>query len=204
MFGEWQPIAVSTADGLVRDVEQIVRDLATEAEYERMRARIDTFVADNPVQTLLFTRESTIPITTEMLGPIGGGALAAVGDMAAEIRDLSARMSIYSELLPKQMRWQAALLLAGEADSLSLSQTVRDIGRNVAEMERISAFLDSLPGVISAERTAVMSDVTAERIAVMRELNAMLATTLEAVNGERIAGFFVVRTLARRTGGARV
>ncbi|UCC72223.1 MAG: hypothetical protein JSV86_17940 [Gemmatimonadota bacterium] len=161
-------------------VEEIARDIGSPDGFSRMKGRVEAWAADHPIETVLLTRESTAPLTAAALGPMGGGAFAAVGNMADEVNDLSARISVYSELLPKQIRWQAALLLSAESGGTGIIQTLQNV-------ERITAFLDSVPQVISAERTAAMRDITAERIAVMLELDEMLAATLQAIDQERLA-----------------
>ena len=186
-FGEWHYIALDASRSLVEDIEAGAQVLASPEDYARMKGYIDTWVAENPIESLLFARRSTVPLTTAALGPRSGGAFAAVGSMADEVRDLSARLSIYAELVPKQARWQAGLLLTGQVGGVSLAEMLRDIDINASEMQRISAFLDSVPGIISVERDSVMNGITGERIAVMAELREMLAVTLEAIARERTA-----------------
>lgn len=191
LFGDWQGLVVSSSREILQDVESIMKGVASEAEYARFRERIAQWVDENPIESLLFTRASTVPLTTAALGGYPSGTFAAIGNMADEVRDLSARMSIYAELLPKQVRWQGALLLSAEAAGTGLIQTMRDIELHAAEMRHITEFLDSVPALISAERAAVMSDITAERLAVTRELDELLdekiALMLEAVQQERVA-----------------
>lgn len=191
LFGDWQGLAVGTSREILQDVESIMQGVASEAEYARFRETITQWVAENPIESLLFTRASTVPLTTAALGGYPSGTFAAIGNMADEVRDLSARMSVYAELLPKQIRWQGGLLLSAEASGTGLIQTMRDIERHAAEMQHMTQFLDSVPGIISAERAAVMSDITAERLAVTDELDKLLnekiALMLEAVQRERVA-----------------
>jgi hypothetical protein len=191
IFGQWQGLVVGTSREILQDVESIMKGLASEAEYTRFTETITQWVAENPIESLLFTRASTVPLTTAALGGYPSGTFAAIGNMADEVRDLSARMSIYADLLPKQIRWQGAMLLSAEAAGTGLVQTMRDIELHAAGMGHITEFLDSVPGMISAERAIVMSDVTAERIAVTEDLDKLLdekiALMLEALQHERVA-----------------
>jgi hypothetical protein len=191
LFGDWQDLVVGTSREILHDVESIMQGVASEAEYARFTETITEWVADNPIESLLFTRASTVPLTTAALGSYPSGTFAAIGNMADEVRDLSARMSIYAELLPKQIRWQGAMLLSAEAAGVGVIQTMKDIERHAAEMRRMTEFLDSVPGLISTERAAVMSDITVERLAVTKELDELLdkkiALMLEAVQQERVA-----------------
>jgi hypothetical protein len=192
-FGQWQSLAVDASKNLVDDIQGIAKTV-TGDEYDQVKSGVDEWVDANPIETVIFTRESTAPLTAAALGSVSAGAFAAVGNMADEVRDLSARISVYSELVPKQARWQAALLLTSESGGVSFIQLLQDIALHAERMEDIVAFLDSvevvldsMPALISAERTAVMNDITRERVAVMRDLNQMLAATLQAVDLERVA-----------------
>jgi hypothetical protein len=191
IFGDWQGLVIRTSKDILRDVESIMQGVASEAEYARFKETITGWVAENPIESLLFTRASTVPLTTAALGGYPSGTFAAIGNMADEVRDLSARMSIYAELLPKQIRWQGAMLLSAEAGGVGLIQTMRDIERHAAEMQHMTEFLDSIPALISAQRAAAMSDITVERLAVTKELDELLdkkiALMLEAVQQERVA-----------------
>jgi hypothetical protein len=186
LFGEWHYMAVDASIKMLEAVEQIARGIGGPDDFARMKDNVETWAADNPIETVLLTRESTAPLTAAALGPAGGGTFAAVGNMADEVRDLSTRISVYSELLPKQARWQAALLLTAESNGVGILQTLRDMQGLTRDLKGVTALLDSVPQMISAERAAVMSDVTAERIAVMRELANMLEATLVAVERERM------------------
>jgi hypothetical protein len=190
-FGEWHDSAVRASRDLVAYVEQIGRDLTSPADYERISGNIEAWAAEHPLESILFVRETTAPLTAAMLGSPGSGVFSSVGNMAEEVRDLSARVAIFAELVPKQARWQAALLLTAEAGGVSFQQLLREIGGYAAGISDITVFLDSVPELISTERAAVMNDVTAERMAVMRELRSLLdetlSTALGAVNQERVA-----------------
>ncbi len=186
LFGEWHYMAVVASNDILEAVEDIAREIGSPEYFASMKERVETWAAEHPLETILLTRESTAPLTAAALGPAGGGTFAAVGNMADEVRDLSARLSVYSELLPKQARWQAALLLSAESNGVGILQTLRDVQGLTRDLKGVTALLDSVPQMISAERAAVMSDVTAERIAVMRELANMLEATLVAVERERM------------------
>ncbi|UCC83463.1 MAG: hypothetical protein JSW46_00585 [Gemmatimonadota bacterium] len=187
VFGERQHIAVAASHDMLEAVENIAKDIGSPDYFANMKERVETWAADHPIETILLTRESTAPLTAAALGPTGGGTFAAVGNMADEVRDLSARISVYSELLPKQVRWQAALLLSAESGGVGVMQTLMDVQSLTGDLKRVTALLDSVPQMITAQRTAVMSGITAERIAVMRELANMLEATLETAHRERQA-----------------
>jgi len=194
LFGEWQHIPIETARVQLDEIESIARALSP-TEFDEMKGNVEAWVAENPVDNLLFNRQSTAPLTAAALGPAGSSALSAVGSMSDEVRDLSARLSVYNEIIPRTARWQSALLLVSKsAGGVSFIEMLRDIESYASGMEDIVAFtdtlhvlLDSIPQLVTSEREAVMSDITRERIAVMREIDAMLALTLTAINQERIA-----------------
>ena len=192
-FGDYQHIPIATSYAVLDEIESIARALAPN-DFDRMKGNIEDWVAENPIDNLLFNRQSTAPLTAAALGPASSSALSAVGSMSDEVRDLSARLSVYNEIIPRMARWQAGLLLTAEAGGLSLIEILRDIEVQARGVQDIAAFLDStqalidsLPDLISSERQAVMNDITRERVAVMREINALLNLTLETIDRERQA-----------------
>ena len=192
-FGEWQHIPVATANKLLDEIETMAQTLSP-TDFDRIKGNVEDWVAENPIDNLLFNRRSTAALTAAALGPTSSSALSAVGNMSDEIRDLSARLSVYNEILPRTARWQASLLLTSEAGGVSFMEMLRNIEEYAAAMENIVAFtdsiqvlLDSIPQLVSSERQAVMSDITRERIAVMNEIDELLAVTLAAIDQERLA-----------------
>ena len=190
-FGEWQYIPIATANKLLDEIETMAQALSP-TDFDRMKGNVEDWVAENPIDNLLFNRRSTAALTAAALGPASSSALSAVGNMSDEIRDLSARLSVYNEIIPRTARWQAALLLTAKAGGVSFIEMLRNIEEYAAAMEDIVAFtdsiqvlLDSMPALISSERQAVMSDITRERIAVMNEIEELLAVTLAAIDQER-------------------
>jgi hypothetical protein len=194
VFGEWQHIPIATAHVQLEEIQAIARALSP-TDFDRMNGNVEEWVAENPIDNLLFNRQSTAPLTAAALGPASSSALSAVGSMSDEVRDLSARISVYNEIAPKTARWQAALLLLSqEAGGVSFIEMLRDIERYASGMEDIVIFLDtlkvlldSIPQLVSSEREAVMTDITRERVAVMNEISEMLTVTLAAIDQERLA-----------------
>jgi hypothetical protein len=189
-FGEYQSIPIATANNLLAEIESLAYALAP-SDFDRMKGNVEEWVAENPIDNLLFNRQSTAPLTAAALGPASSSALSAVGSMSDEVRDLTARLSVYNEILPKTARWQAALLMASSPGSVSLVEVLENadswMEEMLAFMDSVQVLLDSMPDLVTAERQAVMSDISRERIAVMSEIDAMLALTLAAINQERIA-----------------
>lgn len=193
-FGPYHGRVVDVSREIVTDVRGIGQVLMGAEQYERVSTNLEEWATEHPIESLLFSRASTGPMTASMVGSPGGSAFAAVGSMADEVRDLSARLSVYSELVPKQARWQAGLLLTAEASGMSFYEMFQNMEKYVSQIEEVTVFLDSVkvfmdsvPGLIAGEREVVLNDISAERIAVMRELNAMLALTLAAIEHERQA-----------------
>jgi hypothetical protein len=192
-FGEYQYIPIAASVTMLDQIEVIARDLSPN-DFDRLKQRIEAWVAENPIDNYLFNRQSTAPLTAASLGAPSSSALSAVGNMSDEVRDLSARLSVYNEVIPRMARWQAALLLTAEAGGVSFTEMLRDIEVHARGMQDIvvfldslQVFLDSLPALITDERTAVLNDITRERIVVMREISDLLDVALDAINEQRQA-----------------
>jgi hypothetical protein len=107
-----------------------------------------------------------------------------VGSIDETVRDVSDRLTLYVEKLPDLLRWHAELLAL---------QMQRDFGDDVvgdvASIDRslagIDAFLQTSPGLIGAEREAVLSALETELATALAALDAQRTGTIEALGGER-------------------
>jgi hypothetical protein len=123
---------------------------------------------------------------------------ASVDVLEQEIADVVARLDVMSGTLPKQARWEAELLVY---DLLGVERAARlpvDLaGLNQAVLGTATA-IQSLPGLVSAERELVLTALRAEletlermigeqRVAAQVFVSTERATALGQLTGEREA-----------------
>jgi hypothetical protein len=169
---------------------------------------IHKFAAEYPIRSTLTSRPSVASVLDEGVKTGSMGAFAAVGSLVEGFGDLSDRLAIYAEHLPKQARWQAELLLFDKGiESIDVDALLGDTARLGRAADRLVDFTEDLPLLIDAsvedllpeiERIVASIDIdgvvgSADEMAARHLAVALAAVTieresiLEAVTEERIA-----------------
>ena len=193
VFQGLQPIAVNASRELEAEADRIASTLYQPAIYVLVRARVDAWVEEHPIESILFTRESTIPLVTAAVGSGGGSVFSTVGGMNQELSDLSDRIKIYSESLPKLARWEAELAIYDMLGEEGIESALADFAGISDDIERITLLLETGPELVANERIELIRALDAQRVAVMAAIDEQRIATLDAVRQERIAVFEELR-----------
>ncbi len=105
--------------------------------------------------------------------------LQAVGSMTELLDDMSQRLNIYAELLPRAGRWQAELMLAEMADP-DRSATYLEILNQLEAMETLNTFLLEVPNLLEHERENLLEAVDQQRVAFEDALERYVASATDA------------------------
>lgn len=179
LFGDHQALAVQAARFLERELDRDVELSEQEVDPE-LRAQVARFAADNPLQNPYFFRRSPVEQLAKAVGRDQVSGLQAVGSMAELLDDMSQRLNVYAELVPRSGRWQAELMLAELADP-NRANIYLEILNQLEAMETFNEFLLATPELIEAEREAVLAAVDAQRVFFELSLERYLAEAREDV-----------------------
>jgi len=138
----------------------------------------------HPINPLNLGRTSIMAADSAMLRPVGGGLGGTMAATYWSMRDVADRVSALDATLGKELRWNVELLaydLAGLPVVDSTLTTVR------TSLDRIAALADTLPALVSGERTAVIEALHGELADLTSAIESMRLATLETVSGERAA-----------------
>jgi hypothetical protein len=173
LFGEHQHLAVEAALFIESELNR-ARELAgheTDAEREE---GIRLFVEENPLTNPYFFRASPLQLLATYLSQDQVSGLQAVGSMTELMEDMSQRLNVYAELLPRSGRWQAELLLAELADP-DRSAIYLEILNQLEAMETLNTFLLDAPNMVDEQREILLEAVDQQRIAFERALEKYVA-----------------------------
>ena len=190
LFGEQQPLALDASRGLQTRIEALARSIARDPEMPRARGALTDWVEENPIESLLFARDSPTPLLADLVGGEKRGAFAVVGSLGESVTDISSRISIYAETMPKQARWQAQLVmeqLVGEDELAESILALRSLTSLEAQLSEAMLLVDDLPGLVAGERELILSVLQAERAILTRFIEEQRLETFEFVQGERAA-----------------
>ena len=105
-----------------------------------------------------------------------------MGQIEATARDLSERFTVYFERLPKQMRWNAELVVIEVMQEFGYP-VIRDIDSINASARGVRSFLDDTPNLIRSEREAVLSSFQTELGAALGSVEPSACRDVEYATG---------------------
>lgn len=182
-FGTEQALAREGARQLLADVDEEARAIAaTPAAYARGRARFEGWARAHPIENSFSARASVVTQMAE-LRAAERDTFAAVGAASDTLENLSERLNIYANLLPRQARWQAEMLVSDLAAQYEIKDTLGDVR---AVTRRADDLLRQFPDLLS-ESGPIRDMVAEERRAVLDSVDDERQQTLEYMTGERLA-----------------
>jgi hypothetical protein len=190
LFGAQQPLAVEAVRFIERELDRSI-ELSGQKMRPEMETGIRAFAAEHPLKNSYFFRPSPVELLAKYLGQDQVSGLQAVGSMTEMMEELSLRLNLYTELLPRSGRWQAELMLAELADSSRTSEFM-DILNQIDAMKTLNAFLLSAPDLVNEQREILLEAVDYQRVAFEAALEKYLAGTTD----EALAGVAVEREAA--------
>ena len=179
LFGAQQPLAVEATRFIEDELERSI-ELSGQEMQPQLESGIRDFAAEHPLNNSYFFRPSPVALLAKYLGQDQVSGLQAVGSMTEMMEQLSLRLNLYTELLPRSGRWQAELMLAELADSSSFSQFA-DILNQIEAMETLNAFLLSAPDLVDEQRDILLEAVDHQRLAFEAALEKYVAGATDEI-----------------------
>jgi hypothetical protein len=179
LFGAQQPLALEATRFIEGELDRSI-ELSGQKMRPELEDAIRQFAAEYPLTNPYFFRPSPVELLAKYLGQDQVTGLQAVGSMTEMMEQLSLRLNLYTELLPRSGRWQAELMLAEFADS-SRSSTFSDILNRIEAMETLNAFLLSAPDLVEEQREILLEAVDQQRIAFEAGLERYVAGATDEI-----------------------
>jgi hypothetical protein len=200
--GAFAGLALETAKQMEQEIQDFIVEHGGKPEETGTTQLIHEYAAANPIEHSIATRPSVASALTDRMPTGSIGAFAAVGTLVEGFADLSDRLSIYGEQLPKQIRWQMEMLLyemsLQKGDIEAIEADVSRLGRAA---DHLVEFSDGLPALIEEqvatvvpelENAVIAVDFAGMQASVDDRIAAHLNVALEAVSRERIAALDAV------------
>ena len=121
-----------------------------------------------------------------------------MGSLDQGIRNVADRIAFLSDSLPREIRWQAELLMENTVSGQKLDETLNNVNTLVKSVDRMARVVEQSPELIERERTAVFAEIREERkevlesidkqrIETLHELDKDIIQAIKAIHEERIA-----------------
>jgi len=214
LFGKYQYIAIEASTELMDEMEALANDFRDKKYRSNASQNILEWTKENPIKDLNFHRRSTLDVLAKTLGSEQYSLGSTVGSIAIGVHDIRKQITLYTDLLPKQIKWQAQYELYNFLGDSLIEKSISNIDRVILSTEKISKVIEESPELvreihlatlvemdkqrretlqlISQERIAILEAVTMERIAIMNEINRERSETLDRL--EKISHMAVNET----------
>jgi len=201
LFGDHQQIAITASDQLGKEVLRIWERARGQVIIDSIKIVTDPILKwaeTYPVEDLSFIRRSVMDTLFSHLEYGEIGIQESVGSMAVSIYDMRERLTIYTEQLPKQARWQAEYALNKGFDNLNIKRSLENFERITNSIDSITRVIEQSPDLINSVQYRTMAKLTAERIALLDALKAERVALLAEVDLQRLQTIDVVESFTEK------
>jgi len=196
LFGKYQYIAIDASTELMDEMEKLANDFRDE-KYRRGAANdIEEWTKEHPIKDLNFHRRSTLDLLAKSLGSEVYSLGSTVGSIAIGVHDIRKQITLYTDLLPKQIKWQAEYIayeIFGDSTMENLMNNFNTITQSTSKItdvvegssQMVEELQQSTLNNINNQRLATLKALTEERIAVMESIALERVAILADINRER-------------------
>jgi hypothetical protein len=188
LFGELQHIAIEASRMTVEEIEanfKLAADIDEDVGGGETRKDVNDFVAEHPLDNLLFVRYSTAGLLAQLTKDKSRGTFAAMGRLEMSLGDMTDRMNIYAAHLPDQARWQAELAIDDFLGSPEFEEGYGKLDEMKASIDLTAANVAGVSETIDAQVVGALEIVPEERAIIFAEVDRQRLETIEVVRAER-------------------
>jgi len=194
-FGQWHVIALEASRSLEKTVGDLGFKIRSHGQDSPIQSELQVFASENQIERGFTYRHTVVPVLDKFLHQEEMDALQAVGSLVVTVEDISYQVARYMDLMTKQARWQAELILTDTdivADIKSGAASLDELGSATAQMMPI---LEQTPNMVAREREALLSALRDERIGVLKDIDRQRIETLIYLTKERLAATSDMRSM---------
>ena len=227
LFGEHQATVIKATRTVTDEVERVVAAVTQRpVTANEVNTEIVTWATENPLDSLLSVRSSSVVLLAERLERQDNSAFAALGRLQAGVDDLVSQYQRYISIMPRAIRWHSQLLLHETLyDEMKIGESMANLDLITTSLLQVTAFVESLPdelredilasiedlrplieveraklvAEVDRQRELIFADVDAERVEIMADIERQI-NQVDANMQERITDIFArIETLADDT-----
>jgi hypothetical protein len=201
---EWKPDdprhrAVEALRDLEREIEAIAGRLLPQEDLALLAGKVDEWVRTHPIEAPWFTRASAAPVLESLRPERRSDLFASLGGLDRRIDELTQRVTVYADLMPRLIGWQARWLLGAYAQPAEARAALADLAVMADGLERVARQADRVDEIIERERTNILEAVADERKTILENVDVQRVETLDAIRSEREAVLADVDRISKET-----
>jgi hypothetical protein len=195
VFAAQQPLAVSLAEQLAAQVQDLARRLTTPDEFGHDQRFIDEYVHAHPIESLQFARASIMDQWTQDSG-VQVRLVDSLGTVPEALANAGDLVRMYGDTAPSQMIWNAQLaVLESGLSGKELQAALQRLDEHLAELTEVANQSPSLvKGVahdvdtrINASWTEMIGALHTEGRTLSGSMSTERQATVQALDVERAA-----------------
>ena len=197
-FGDYQLIAIATSAGIQDNLIEGMRTNLTTTNFDTLTSLVSSWAKEHPLMNHVFSRPSATKDMDKILAQRDQSIGSAVGRIADNVDDLSARLALFGGQIPREARWQGEYLLIEYGVEERLNTLDTTIAVLTSSMVRIEKTLtegkatvdikglrylhgDILAALefVRAERTRVIAEVERQRLETLAGMKTLVKETID-------------------------
>ncbi len=188
LFGSQQTLAVEASRGLQSQFESTVKGFLTPGEFQKNRDFIEQHVLANPLTEMTFSRKSAFNDWLKFREINEFEAVTTFGSVPEVMSDISDRMAMISEQMPKILGWKAELY------ALHSNINVEEIQKTLNHISVTSAKFQELMAQSPEMMQTLAVDMRRELSPLLQQLSDSTDSKLAQLSTERQAFELMVKS----------
>ncbi len=189
-FQDYAPIAHRISLELESELDKVLMDVSVQTNNQEYEQDVDEWVKANPFVDPYFTRKSTLPIFAKWLGEEKLGIGKSVVTITEQVGELTNRVNMYSDIIPKQIKWQIELSALELTRDIQLDSALDLLIENTSSLRHL---IDTIPEMTDENRKAAFSELDRQRILTLDKLVEERISIIDAIVEERIAILYAIK-----------
>ena len=192
LFGDQQGVAIEVSKVLQADFERSIKGFVEPGEFKKYQAFILDYVAKNPITDLSFARHSAFNDWLAYRNISEFEAVTTFGTVPEVMSNVSDRMAMIAEQMPKILGWKAELYaLHANINPETVQQTLQSISDTSAKFQQLMAQSPEMMQTLAVDLRrelmpllAQLSETTDDKLA---QLSVEREALTQMVKQERLA-----------------
>ncbi|WP_368483155.1 chemotaxis protein [Shewanella sp. UCD-KL21] len=179
LFGEQQQLAIDTSDKLAVQFASTVKGFISSQKFKNNQAFVSQYVAENPLEDITFTRTTAFNAWLAFSNISEFEAITTFGSMPEVMSDMSDRMAMTTEQMPKILGWKAELYaLHADVSAADIELALKNISETTKKFQQL---MQQTPEMM----TMLASDMRVELAPLLDQLSDVTDDKLQQLSKER-------------------
>jgi hypothetical protein len=139
-------------------------------------------VLEHPIVRDFIYRDTVVPVLGEVIGDQELDTLQTVGSLAIGMEEMVDQLAVHMNLLTKQARWQAELVLVETFKNQDAKEAASTLVELVDSLNQISPVVAQFPELIAQERKAFFETLQTERETILQSIDEQRIATLSEID----------------------